>query len=460
MRRDDKYRFSLGWGRDTAEKIAVGDFLEKLKNRKSDLIVQAVWEYIGNHPEVMAENAKIVITVRSTPTDEQTFAKIQSMIDAALESLKDNMKYQIEQENRSGQEEPTGPNQQDLDDMLDLGHVNIYMFEGGTNFGFMNGSNYYDQITPDVTSYDYDALLTEAGDITPKYEAFQKVISKYAPIPEVNLSTPIRKKAYGELTSTAKVGLFETLEDISSPIVDTFPVCMEKCGQNYGYILYHSPLSKEKNIERIRLWGANDRAKLYVDHKPLTTLYDRQLLGEYSVQLDQVVMAEDMNAMKSETPVFKQEPVTFEPGAPLDILMENMGRVNFGPMMEHQHKGIKDCVQINGHMHYNWTMYPLPLENVDKIDFTKGYIEGLPAFYRFEMEVTERADTFLELDGWGKGCVFLNGFNLGRFWEIGPQKRLYIPAPLLKEGRNEIIVFETEGKSTGKIALKDEPDIG
>lgn len=119
MRRDDKYRFSLGWGRDTAEKIAVGDFLEKLKNRKSDLIVQAVWEYIGNHPEVMAENAKIVITVRSTPTDEQTFAKIQSMIDAALESLKHNMKYQIEQENRSGQEEPTGPNQQDLDDMLD-----------------------------------------------------------------------------------------------------------------------------------------------------------------------------------------------------------------------------------------------------------------------------------------------------------------------------------------------------
>ena len=119
MRRDDKYRFSLGWGRDTAEKIAVGDFLEKLKNRKSDLIVQPVWEYIGNHPEVMAENAKIVITVRSTPTDEQTFAKIQSMIDAALESLKDNMKYQIEQENRSGQEEPTGPNQQDLDDMLD-----------------------------------------------------------------------------------------------------------------------------------------------------------------------------------------------------------------------------------------------------------------------------------------------------------------------------------------------------
>ena len=119
MRRDDKYRFSLSWGRDTAEKIAVGDLLEKLKNRKSDLIVQAVWEYIGNHPEVMAENAKIVITVQSTPTDEQTLAKIQKMIDASVERLKDSMKFQIQQEKQVEQAAPTVLNQQDLDDMLD-----------------------------------------------------------------------------------------------------------------------------------------------------------------------------------------------------------------------------------------------------------------------------------------------------------------------------------------------------
>ena len=119
MRRDDKYRFSLSWGRDTAEKIAVGDLLEKLKNRKSDLIVQAVWEYIGNHPEVMAENAKIVITVQSTPTDEQTLAKIQQMIDASVERLKDSMKFQIQQEKRVEQVAPTVLNQKDLDDMLD-----------------------------------------------------------------------------------------------------------------------------------------------------------------------------------------------------------------------------------------------------------------------------------------------------------------------------------------------------
>ena len=119
MRRDDKYRFSLSWGRDTAEKIAVGDLLEKLKNRKSDLIVQAVWEYIGNHPEVMAENAKIVITVQSTPTDEQTLAKIQQMIDASVERLKDSMKFQIQQEKQVEQVAPIVLNQKDLDDILD-----------------------------------------------------------------------------------------------------------------------------------------------------------------------------------------------------------------------------------------------------------------------------------------------------------------------------------------------------
>ena len=102
MRRDDKYRFSLSWGRDTAEKIAVGDLLEKLKNHKSDLIVQAVWEFIGNHPEVMAENSKIVIAVQSTQTDEQTLAQIQRMIDASMERLKDSMKLQVLQEQHGG----------------------------------------------------------------------------------------------------------------------------------------------------------------------------------------------------------------------------------------------------------------------------------------------------------------------------------------------------------------------
>lgn len=350
---------------------------------------------------------------------------------------------------------------QDLDDMLDMGHVNIYMFEGGTNFGFMNGSNYYDELTPDVTSYDYDALLTEAGDFTEKYYKFQKVISKYAPVPKVEFTTKIRKKTYGKLTAVSQTGLLQNLDNLSEPIADNFPVCMEKCGQSYGYILYHSTLRHERNIERIRLWGANDRANIFVDNRRIVNLYDRELDGEYDVLLGKVQKAQDANAPSAgEEPVAKNEPVTFAQDAPIDILMENMGRVNFGPLMERQRKGIAECVQINGHIHYNWTMYPLPLDNVDRLDFDRDYTEGLPAFYRFELDVDETCDTFLELDGWGKGCVFLNGFNLGRYWEIGPQKRLYIPAPLLRQGKNEIIVFETEGNAAGVIELKDVPDIG
>ena len=117
---------------------------------------------------------------------------------------------------------------QDLDDMLELGHVNIYMFEGGTNFGFMNGSNYYDELTPDVTSYDYDAVLTEDGQITEKYRRYQEVVRKHAPVPEVELTTDIRRKAYGKLVCEGKVGLFESLSELSEPVKNTFPICMEK----------------------------------------------------------------------------------------------------------------------------------------------------------------------------------------------------------------------------------------
>lgn len=197
-----------------------------------------------------------------------------------------------------------------------------------------------------------------------------------------------------------------------------------------------------------------------MDKKPLAVLYDRELTGEYDVSAGRVKKAEDVNAPAGEGGESRHAPVTFEAGAPIDILVENMGRVNFGPLMERQRKGIEGCVQINGHMHYNWTMYPLPLDNIASLDFSGGYTPGLPAFYRFTLDVDEAVDTFLELPGWGKGCVFLNGFNLGRFWEIGPQKRLYIPAPLLVQGKNEIVVFETEGKAGGKLVFCDEPDIG
>lgn len=326
-----------------------------------------------------------------------------------------------------------GQHLKDLDDILSEGHVNIYMFEGGTNFGFMNGANYYEKLEPDVTSYDYDALLTEDGRITPKYQEFQKIIGKYVTLPKIDLSCDIKRKAYGTFKMTRSADLFSNLDNLSEPAKSHYPVCMEKLDQGYGYILYESELEELHQLEKIRLWKANDRANIFLDETPVLTLYDRELLTEHELK--------DAECSDGK----------------LDILMENMGRVNFTPIMEQQRKGIDGGIQVNGCLHFGWTIYPLPMEDITKLDYTCPVRAGLPGFYEFVFEVEDPADTFLDMEGWGKGIVFVNDFNIGRYWEIGPQKRLYVPAPLLKKGQNTFVIFETEGKAPDIIQLLDKP---
>ncbi len=327
----------------------------------------------------------------------------------------------------------------ELEAMLEKGNLNIYMFEGGTNFGFMNGANYYDRLTPDVTSYDYDALLTEDGRITDKYRRFQKIIARHKKEQpcEIPDHAPWGRVAYGKLSVTEKVGLFESLTDLAEPVESVCPQSMEVLGQSYGYTLYSTKLDTEKCLKSIRLFGANDRAIVFADQKRVLTAMDRELLKRH--ELD----------------VIEKE------GIQLDILMENMGRVNYGPLMNWQRKGIDGCVLINDRFsQHGWKQYCLPLDHPDRLDFGRGYEEGMPAFYRFAWHVDEVGDTFLDFAGWGKGCVFVNGFHLGRFWEAGPQKRLYLPGALLRQGENEMILFETEGKAAGEITLVDEPALG
>lgn len=334
-----------------------------------------------------------------------------------------------------GAEHQTGNIQEhaeDLDAILSEGHVNIYMFEGGTNFGFMNGANYYDRLTPDVTSYDYDALLTEDGQITPKYEAFRKVIGKYTEIPDTRISPPNRI-AYGELNVCRSASFFGNLSRLSSPTESVCTLPMEKLDQGYGYILYESEMNGLEELSSVRLNKANDRAQIFVDETPVLTLYDRELLEEHKTD---IIPAKNRK---------------------IAILMENMGRVNFGPLLENQRKGIDGNVVLNGHIHYNWTIYPLPLEDISDLDYSLPAGDKEPGFYEFTFQADKIGDTFLELSGWGKGCVFVNNFNIGRFWEIGPQKRLYIPGPLLHRGENSILIFETEGRRSGKIQLREEP---
>ena len=321
-----------------------------------------------------------------------------------------------------------------VDDMLARGSVNMYMFIGGTNFGFMNGANHYEKFSPDVTSYDYDALLTECGDVTPKYHAVRETIIKHTkqtlpPVPPDRV-----KRAYGEVFLGERAGLFDNLENISKPVFSNVPECMEKYGYGYGYIAYRTTLNRDYENAVLTFESLGDRAQIYINKTLLGIVYvnDENLKIKFSAAA----------------------------GDTLTILCENMGRANFGSKMMRK-KGIVGRCLVGGKIHFNWNVYPLPMENPENLSFTETGAEENACFYRGTFTTEECADTFLELNSFKKGFVLINGFNIGRYWEIGPQRRLYVPASLLKKGENEVIVFESDGrKGESKVCFTDKPDLG
>ncbi|MWV43709.1 beta-galactosidase [Paenibacillus sp. HJL G12] len=327
-----------------------------------------------------------------------------------------------------------------LDEMLREGaSVNFYMFHGGTNFGFYNGANHIQRYEPTVTSYDYDTLLSEAGDPTPKFYAVREILSRYTGLPELDLPEPIRKKAYGDVKMTEQVELFASLEKLSEPIRRACPEPMERVGQSYGFILYSTRISGPRKGFELVLQDVRDRALIFVDGKYVGTVERWNPAG---IPLE--IPAE---------------------GLQLDVLVENMGRVNYGPLMRDP-KGITEGIRLGNQFLYDWTIRPLPLNDLSDLSFAPlredeaSAQEETPAFYKGTFEVNEKADTFIRLDGWKKGVVYVNGFNLGRYWEVGPQQTLYLPAPLLQEGSNELVIFELHGTSTAMISLVDAPDLG
>ena len=329
----------------------------------------------------------------------------------------------------------------ELDDVLKDGSVNVYMFEGGTNFGFMSGRNAGSK-NADVTSYDYDAALGEDGRITEKYEAMKAVIKKYrGDYAELPLSTSIKRVAYGKLGVQGRVSLRSALPRIAKSVKSSIPLSFEELDNPYGYVLYRTVLDKDEKVYECALDGAADRVIAYADGEKLFTAQGEELL----------------------TP-FKAEQGTGREGAVLDFLVENIGRENFGMNIDGQRKGILGGIRVNGFRRFGVEQFCLPLDEkqVAALDFGSGEEakEGESAFYKFIFEAQEIGDTYLSLEGWGKGVAFISGFNLGRFWEIGPQKTLYVPAPLIRKGRNEIVVFETEGKTSPFIELKDESCLG
>ena len=321
-------------------------------------------------------------------------------------------------------------------EVLELGSINLYMFHGGTNFGFMNGCSARGTIDlPQVTSYDYDGLLDEAGNPTAKYFAVKEMMATH--YPEYPQSEPLYKESMEveAIPLVEKVSLFETLDDLSSPIESLYPKKMEELGQSYGYLLYRTEASWDADEERIRIIDGRDRAQLFVDGKWIATQYQTEIGEDIFCQGKKKALSN------------------------IDILIENMGRVNYGHkfLADTQRKGIRTGVCKDLHFLLNWKQYPLPLDNPEKIDFSKGWTEGQPAFYAYDFEVEAPKDTYLDLSEFGKGIAFVNGHHLGRFWNVGPTLSLYIPHSYLKEGANRIIIFETEGEYKEHIHLTSKP---
>ncbi len=320
-----------------------------------------------------------------------------------------------------------------LERMLKAGaSVNLYMWHGGTNFGFMNGANTLkSKYLADVTSYDYDAPLSEAGDLTEKYHAMRRVIGKYAPLPDLPLPAPAPKLALGPLPVSGTVSLWEALPALATPLRLPAPVSMEALDQDYGFILYRTRLHGPQS-GKLSILGLHDRAQVFLNGEPLGVL-TRNKPGQ-RLQLD--------------IPAG---------GAQLDLLVENMGRVNFGPHLLDR-KGILDGVLLGGHFVFDWEVFCLPLKDLSGLAFAPlANAPMAPAFYRVLFQVEQPLDTFLAIPGWTKGVAWVNGFNLGRYWKIGPQRTLYVPASVLRHGENELLLFELHGSKKMQVEFCDQP---
>jgi beta-galactosidase len=305
---------------------------------------------------------------------------------------------------------------QGLDWMLSRGiSANLYMVHGGTSWGFMSGANFDGAYQPDISSYDYDSPLDEAGRPTRKFVLIREVIKKYLPagtqLPEMPAPLPMIEVPPFDLKEAAALP-----GPLGKPVLSERPKTMEDLGQPYGFVLYRKRLAKRVKA-RLEIKEVRDYAVVLQGARWLGVL-DRRLKQE-SLEVD------------------------LEAGEPLDILVENMGRVNFGPRLVDDRKGIVGKVTLAGAELSGWENYPLPMTDLSALHFSNSKLKG-PAFLRGQFELSSLGDTFLDMRGWGKGYVWLNGHNLGRYWKIGPQQSLFVPSLWLRKGINQVIVLDLE----------------
>lgn len=316
--------------------------------------------------------------------------------------------------------------------------VSVYMMHGGTNFGFMNGANCTDkEYQPTVNSYDDDAPVNEYGGLTEKYYKIKSVLASYGYKNDIEVDEPVLK-AYGNVKILKTADFIDSIPQLAAPVELTEPLPMETLGQGYGMIYYTAFIKGPKEKAELKI-EAHDRAYVFINGKFAGIQYRNDARAKISFSVP-------------------------EDGLTLGILVDNMGRVNYGPRLADK-KGLVGSVMLGQQHIYHWKAYSLPLktdegavfEHTDKLKFNK---RPLLLSGRFVIEGAPK-DTFVQPEGFKKGIIWVNGKLLSRYWSIGPQKTCYLPAAMLNEGNNTLTLLELEGVSrNAEIKLTDKPDIG
>lgn len=329
---------------------------------------------------------------------------------------------------------------QDLSDLLELGaSVNIYMFHGGTNFGFTNGANDKGVYKPTVTSYDYDSPLNEAGYPTEKYWAYREILSRFTALDPADVPEKERPAPALDVPLTQQQPLWKHFDQVAQWSSSYHPPAMDQLGHFNGFALYRADVAYTGQavleIEQIR-----DRAQIFLNRQPVGTISREH--HEASIVLP---------ASSSGT---------------LEILVEDQGRVNYGPRLG-EAKGIIGKVRLNGKSIRAWAASPVPLHDAASIcrSFAPIAHEQLkvlagPVLARATFDLAEPEDLYLDTSRWGKGMVWVNGFNLGRYWSRGPQKTLYVPGSLLRASNNEVIVLELEATGHPLVSFVPQHELG
>jgi len=330
-----------------------------------------------------------------------------------------------------------------VNNFVDIGaSFNIYMLFGGTNFGFNNGAQgnltwMEKEYNPVATSYDYDAAITEWGGYTQRYFDIKEAMERDHGKADIPVPPSPKLQNIGTVRLTESAELFKNLH-IGRKYKSVTIESMEEFDQTSGYILYSKTFDYDPAEHALKLIGVHDRAYVFVN---------KNLVGI-------LMRGEDERVLEFER--------DFKAGDTIDILVENMGRICYGEdtyfgdrkgitgavMLTHRKGG---ALQNPGKVLFNWEVTCLEMDNPDKVNFSDVLTEITPAFYKGTFKAKSKNSCFVHFDNLKKGVIYVNGFNLGRYWERGPLEALYIPGAILKED-NEIVVFEAEG-------IKGEPTV-